>query len=359
MVTDQEIIEALRKVMDPEIGMDIVTLEMVRQVSVDASGKVTVVLALTSDTCPLANRLRTDAENAVRNVNGVASVEVQLTVMNEDERNRLIEKLKARGRPAPPKQVKLPKERVKKIIAVVSGKGGVGKSSVTAMLAVEASRSGLKVGILDADITGPSIPKMFGDIAAPTAMENRIMPGLSLGGIKIISMNLLTGAEDTAVIWRGPLVSSAIRQFYEDVDWGELDLLLVDLPPGTSDAQLTVMQLLPLDAAVVITSPQELAGMIVTKAINMAVSLDVPILGIVENMSYVKCPKCGETIRLYGESKGHLLAERFETKFFGSMPIDPGLSKACDEGRIEQYYSAEFKEIAEKVLSSASVSTST
>jgi Mrp family chromosome partitioning ATPase len=352
LVTKQEVLDVLKNVMDPELGMDIVTLEMVREVVVEGSD-VKVVLALTTDTCPLASRLRRDTEVAVKGLRGVGSVDVQLTVMNEEERNRLIEKLKAKGRPGPPSPqapTKLPKGRIKRIIAVVSGKGGVGKSSVASMLAVEASRMGLKAGVLDADITGPSIPKMFGEMVAPFAMEERIIPGMSKGGVKIISMNLLTGEEDTAVIWRGPLVSGAIRQFYTDVDWGELDCLVVDLPPGTSDAQLTVMQLLPLDGAVVVTSPQDLASMIVSKAVNMSKAMNVPIIGVIENMSHVKCPRCGEIINIYGEPKGQILAEKIGAKFLGSMPIDPSLSKACDEGKIEDYHSPEFHGIAEKVL---------
>jgi Mrp family chromosome partitioning ATPase len=349
MVTRQEVLDALRGVMDPEINMDIITLGMVRDVEIKG-GKVAVVLALTTDACPLGNRLRKDTEEAVRSLRGVTSVNVELTVMNEEERNKLIEMLKAKGRPAPPILAKLPKGRIKKIIAVLSGKGGVGKSSVASMLAVEISRRAMKVGILDADITGPSIPKMFGEMASPTVVEGKIVPGMSKNGIKVISMNLLTGEEETAVIWRGPLVSSAIRQFYTDVDWGEMDYLIVDLPPGTSDAQLTVMQLLPLDGAVVVTSPQDLASMIVSKAVNMATTMSVPILGVVENMSYVKCPRCGERINLYGKPKGRLLAEKINAKFLGSMPIDPALSTACDDGKIEDYSSPEFKEIAEKIL---------
>ncbi|MEM3485199.1 MAG: P-loop NTPase, partial [Candidatus Methanomethyliaceae archaeon] len=178
------------------------------------------------------------------------------------------------------------------------------------------------------------------------------VPPASKSGIKIISMNLITGRQEAPVIWRGPLVSSAIRQFYVDVDWGELDYLLVDLPPGTSDAQLTVMQILPLDGVVVVTSPQELANLIVSKAINMSTMLGVPILGIVENMSYVICPKCGERINLFGEPRGRILAEKINTKFLGSIPIDPELSAACDNGNIEDYSNATVQAIAETITDS-------
>jgi len=350
MVTKDEVLEALKRVMDPELGMDIVSAEMVRKINVEGDS-VSVTLALTSDTCPMANKLRNSAEKAIRSLEGVGKVNVELTVMSEEELNRLVEKVRSKGRTEQLPE-KLPKKGVKSILAVLSGKGGVGKSSIAAMLAVELSQRGLKVGVLDADITGPSIPKIFGVITPPLVKEGKIIPSASKGGIKIISMNLITGDQEAPIIWRGPLVSSAIKQFYVDVDWGELDYLIVDLPPGTSDAQLTVMQLLPVDGIVVVTSPQELAGMIVSKAVNMSQKLDVPILGVIENMSYVKCTKCGEKINLFGESKGRLLAEKINAKFLGSLPIDPALSKACDEGKIEDYKSKDFQTIAKRILAS-------
>jgi Mrp family chromosome partitioning ATPase len=348
MVTKDEVLKALKKVMDPELGMDIISAEMVRKISVE-DDSVSVTLALTSDTCPIANKLRKGVEEAIRSLKSVGKVDVELTVMSEEELNRLVEKVKSKGRTAQLPE-KLPKKGITRIIAVLSGKGGVGKSSIAAMLAVELSRKGLKVGLLDADITGPSIPKIFGLITPPLVKEGKIVPSTSKGGIKIISMNLITGDQEAPIIWRGPLVSSAIRQFYVDVDWGELDYLIVDLPPGTSDAQLTVMQLLPVDGIVVVTSPQELANMIVSKAANMSQKLDVPILGVIENMSYVRCTKCGEKINLFGESKGRLLAEKINAKFLGSLPINPALSKACDEGKIEEYQSKEFQAIAKRLL---------
>lgn len=348
MVTREEVVEALRGVVDPELNMDIVSLEMVREVSVsDATVKVTI--ALTTDACPLAGRIKSDAEKAIATIKGVDKVDVQLAVMDEAERNRLLEKLKARGGPS---QLpgKLPKRDIGRIIAVISGKGGVGKSSIASMLAVEILRRGKKVGVLDADITGPSIPKMFGEVVSPFVMEGKIIPGVSKRGVKVISMNLLTGEEEAPIIWRGPLISSAIRQFYTDVDWGQLDYLVVDMPPGTSDAQLTVMQLLPVDGVVVVTSPQELASMIVSKAVNMSQMMTVPVIGVLENMSYVKCERCGNIIRPFGESKARLLAEKINAKFLGSLPIDPALSTAADSGMIEEYSSKEFHAIADRIL---------
>ncbi len=352
MVDQNQILGLLKTVVDNELNMDIVTAGMVRSLRVDGSS-VYVNIALTSDKCPMGQKIKEEVEETIKSMEGVESVNIELSAMNADEQNALLEKLKERGSraaaPAPPE--KLPKKDIKQIIAVLSGKGGVGKSTVTSMLAVELSRRGFKVGVLDADITGPSIPKMFGVIEAPFVLEGRIIPASSKGGIKIMSMNLLLGGEEDApVIWRGPLISSAIRQFFTDVDWAELDYLVVDLPPGTSDAQLTVLQLIPVDGIVVVSSPQELASVIVGKAVTMSKRLAVPILGVIENMSYVKCPHCGVQINIFGESRGHLLADGINTKYLGALPIDPALSKACDEGKIEEYTSDAFKAVAAKLL---------
>ncbi|MGC8936140.1 MAG: Mrp/NBP35 family ATP-binding protein [Candidatus Methanomethylicaceae archaeon] len=348
MVNKDDVLEALKSVVDPELGMDIVAANMIRDVMVEGSN-VKIVIALTSDSCPLANRLKEDAEAAVKNIEGVGKVELELTTMNEDELRQLSAKIKTRSAHL---LEKLPKKGIKKIIAVVSGKGGVGKSSVTALIATTLSKKGMRVGILDADITGPSIPKIFGVDTPPFVLEGKIVPPASKNGIRIMSMNLITGRQEAPVIWRGPLVSSAIRQFYVDVDWGELDYLLVDLPPGTSDAQLTVMQILPLDGVIVVTSPQELANLIVSKAINMSMMLEIPILGIVENMSYVVCPRCGERINLFGEQRGRMLAEKINSKFLGSIPIDPALSAACDSGKIEDYSNSEVLAVADRIVDS-------
>lgn len=348
MVTKEEVIEALSSVMDPELDMNIVEMDMVRNVEISGD-TVKVTIALTTDSCPMSQRIKSDAEKAVKGVPGVKSAEVVLEVMNDEQRERLIEKMKARGGPS---QLpgKLPRKGIAKIIAVLSGKGGVGKSSIASLLAVEISRRGKKVGVLDADITGPSIPKMFGEIVSPFVMEGLIIPGVSKQGVKVISMNLLVGKEETPIIWRGPLVSSAIRQFYADVDWGTLDYLIIDLPPGTSDAQLTVMQLLPVDGVVVVTSPQELASMIVSKAVNMSQMMTVPVIGVLENMSYIKCNRCGNVLYPFGESKARIFAEKINAKFLGSLPMDPSLSAAADSGSIESYESKEFKAIADKIL---------
>ncbi|HHY39293.1 MAG TPA: Mrp/NBP35 family ATP-binding protein [Clostridia bacterium] len=219
----------------------------------------------------------------------------------------------------------------------MSGKGGVGKSSVAALLATELAKKGSRVGILDADITGPSIPKLFGIKEAPVSLPFGIIPPKTSLGIEVMSLNLFLPHEDDPVIWRGPLISGAVKQFWTDVIWGDIDYMVVDLPPGTGDAPLTVLQSLPLDGIIIVSSPQDLALMVVKKAIKMARMLNVPILGMVENMSYVRCPKCHERIEVFGPSVAGKVAAEENIRFLGSLPLDPDLSRLGDEGRIEEY----------------------
>ena len=221
---------------------------------------------------------------------------------------------------------------------------------VTGLLAVELRRHGFSVGILDADLTGASIAKIFGIKNRPSWTSAHPAPPTSRTGIKVISMGLLMDREDAALIWRGPLINNAIRQFYTDFDWGELDFLLVDLPPGTSDAPLSVFQSIPVDAAVIISSPQELAVMIVGKAINLAKIMHSPILGLVENMSYATCPDCGRKIDLFGRSKGEVASKAAGIEFLGSIPVNPMISQLCDEGKIEDFKSPEFAAIAQRLI---------
>jgi len=240
--------------------------------------------------------------------------------------------------------------RVDHVVAVMSGKGGVGKSSVAAMLAVNLRRAGKRVGLLDADITGPSIPRMFGLVKQPAMSPLGIVPPETASGIKVMSINLLLSREDEAVIWRGPLVASAIKQFWGDVYWGDLEALIIDLPPGTSDAPLTVMQSIPLSGIVLVTSPQELAGMVVRKAAKMAAGLNVPILGLVENMSHVVCPTCGARIEVFGPSNAEHTLQLAGIPFLGRIPIDPHLAACCDAGEIERYESEAIAAIVEQVV---------
>lgn len=235
---------------------------------------------------------------------------------------------------------KNPFNQVKNVIAVMSGKGGVGKSTVSALTAVNLVKKGKLVGILDADITGPSIPKMFGIHRRALANENiGIWPVRSRMGIEIISMNFFLEDEASPVIWRGPLIANTVKQLWNDIAWGDLDYLIVDLPPGTGDVPLTVMQSLPVKGIIMVTSPQELVGLIVKKAIHMAETMQVPILGIIENMSYVTCPHCGEKFELFGKSSVADAAAEMGLKYLGALPLDRELVKLCDEGKVENYSS--------------------
>jgi hybrid cluster-associated redox disulfide protein len=236
-----------------------------------------------------------------------------------------------------------PNRKIKQVIAIMSGKGGVGKSLVTGLLAVSLRRQGQRVGILDGDITGPSIARMFGTKGSPTkSASGGIEPLRSKGGIKVMSMNMFLEKESDPVVWRGPMVSSAIKQFYSDVDWGELDYLLVDLPPGTSDAPMTVMQALPVDGVIIVSSPQMLANMIVMKCIHMVQQLKGIIVGVVENMAYFETPS-GERYEIFGPSNGTELVSMTGAPLLGQLPIDPNLTTLCDAGRVEEYYSEAYE----------------
>lgn len=238
---------------------------------------------------------------------------------------------------------------VKHVIGIVSGKGGVGKSFVTASLANRMAAKGYKVGILDADITGPSIPKMYGLKGAANADDNGIYPMETRNGIKVISINLLLPTEETPVIWRGPILANMVKQFWTDVIWGDLDYLFVDMPPGTGDVPLTVFQSLPVDGVVIVTSPQDLVRMIVKKAYNMAEMMKVPVLGIVENYSYVKCPDCGKEIKVFGESHIDEIAAELKVPVVGKMPIDAEFAQKADAGVFHEIVNA-YVEAADAVL---------
>lgn len=226
---------------------------------------------------------------------------------------------------------------IKHVYAIMSGKGGVGKSSTTASLATAMAKRGYKVGIMDADITGPSIPTAFGVHARAEGSELGIYPAVTRTGVEIMSLNLLTANETDPVIWRGPVIAGAVKQFWTDVIWGELDYLFVDMPPGTGDVPLTVFQSLPVDGIIVVTSPQDLVSMIVTKAVKMAEMMKIPVLGLVENYSYFKCPDCGKEHSIFGQSRIDKVAGELGLRVLARLPIDPGVAAACDAGRIEDY----------------------
>lgn len=227
---------------------------------------------------------------------------------------------------------------IKHVIGVVSGKGGVGKSLVSGLLATELSRRGAKVGILDADITGPSIPKMFGlshERIMADGERQLMIPVTTAGGIQVVSTNLVLDHETDPVLWRGPVLMGVLKQFWEETEWGEIDYLIVDMPPGTGDIALTVYQQVPVDGIVIVTSPQDLVQMVVAKAVNMARQMDIPVLGLIENMSYITCPDCGRKIEVFGPSKVAESAKEYDLDVLAQLPIDPALAAACDEGKIE------------------------
>ena len=228
-----------------------------------------------------------------------------------------------------------PKSHVKKVIAVVSGKGGVGKSTVTAMLAVAAARAGKRVGVLDADITGPSAPTAFGVTECQGANEDGLYPALSRGGIQIMSINLLLDNPDDPVVWRGPVIAGAVKQFWTDVIWEDVDYLFVDMPPGTGDVPLTVFQSLPVDGIIIVTSPQDLVSMIVSKAVKMANMMHIPVLGFVENYAYLQCPDCGKRIEVFGKSHLDKVAADFGLPVLARLPIDPAIAESYDNGLME------------------------
>lgn len=226
---------------------------------------------------------------------------------------------------------------VKKVIGVVSGKGGVGKSLVTSLLAVQMAKKGYKTAVLDADITGPSIPRAFGIHTRPESAEEGLKPVVSSKGIEIMSTNLILEHDTDPVVWRGPVIANMVKQFWSEVYWGEVDYMFVDMPPGTGDVPLTVYQSLPVDSIVIVTSPQELVQMIVEKAVRMADLMKVKVAGIVENMSYLECPDCGKRMEIFGESKVEEMAARYELDTYAKIPVDPQIAKLCDEGKIEAF----------------------
>ena len=361
LIDKNSVVNSLRGVLDPEIGISIVDRNMVRNVSIEGS-HVKVTIALTVAHCPLAKTLQTDVEKALKKSDEIKSVTVETTAMSKTELNDLRTSLQSRAAQPPPGQGngsgggpgpgidRLGKRELRNIIAIASGKGGVGKSFVTSMLAVQLRRLGYEVGVLDADLTGPSIAKVFGLSERPSkSPSGRITPIKTRTGIKVMSINLVLDDPEMPVIWRGPIVNSVIRQLYWDVDWGSLHYLLIDLPPGTSDAPLTVLQSLPLDGVIIVSSPQELASLIVTKAVNMVKKMNAQLLGLVENMSYLACPHCGEAIKVFGEPQGERLAKQLSVNFLGSIPLDPVIARLSDHGQIEDYSAPVIQTLADEL----------
>ena len=313
-LTESAVMEALGTVQEPELGRDIVTLNMVKDVAIDGT-RVAFTMELTTPACPLKDEIEANAKRALE---ALGAQEVAITW------NAMVR----RAAPAGTTQL-LPD--VKNIIAVASGKGGVGKTTVAVNLAVSLAADGAKVGLLDADITGPNIPLMLGVEGRPSASsDNKITP-LERYGVKVISIQFFV-AEGQPIVWRGPLVGGAIQQFLRDVAWGDLDYLVVDLPPGTSDAQLTLAQAVPLAGAVLVTTPQDVALLDVEKALAMFKRLSVPVLGVVENMSAFICPHCGEATEIFGRGGGEKFARDHGLEYLGGVPIDVKVRQGGDVG---------------------------
>ncbi len=363
MVSNDEVMASLKDVIDPELHISIVNLQMVKGVEIQGS-TVKVLIALTVGGCPLSKTISNDVEKAVTKLPGVKTVNVETTVMTKEELGQLRAKIQGQmaaaqaqkpGSTMPPGINRLERKGIRNVLAIMSGKGGVGKSFVTAFLAVELTRLGYKVGILDADITGPSIAKMFG-LKGPlfVTADKHVLPAVTRTGIKVVSMNLILEEPQMPVIVRGPIINSVIRQMFQDIEWGELHFLLTDLPPGTSDAPLTVFQSLPLQGGIVVSTPQDLALMVVAKAINMAKTLSeqlnaVKILGLIENMSYVICPHCGERMEVFGRGKAPEAAKKAGIPFLGAIPIDPNIARLADEGKIEDYSNPLFEDVTRAI----------
>lgn len=326
MSAEEQVRESLGQVLVPGIMRSVVRMNLVRDVEVK-DGRAKVVLASAGIPAQSQDWVRDKVIAAIHEV-----PEIKETIVDFVE--------------AKPKEL----NQIEHIIAVMSGKGGVGKSLVAALLASCFAREGKDVGVLDADVTGPSIPKMFGLNDRPSGSEAGLLPILSKYGIEVMSMNLLLPSEDEAVIWRGPLMSKVITQFWEDVLWGKLDYLVLDLPPGTGDIPLTVMQTLPLYGVIDVFTPQDLTAMIVMKAVKMARKMNVRVLGVVENMSYLLLPETGKVMEVFGRSKGEEMAKAAGVPLLGRIPIDPELARLCDQGEIEKYRSDAISEIFANVM---------
>jgi len=314
-LTRERVLEALRPVQDPELHRSLVDLGMIKEVTIEGAS-VRVQVELTTPACPLRERIREDVERAVRALPGVQTVEVGFS-----------SRVRAAGTGLPDRQ---PIPGVKNTIAVASGKGGVGKSTVAVNLAVALAQEGATVGLLDADVYGPSIPLMLGAEEQPGLIDNKIIPGRAYG-IAVMSVGYILDPEK-ALIWRGPLVSQLIRQFLSDVQWGDLDYLVIDLPPGTGDVQLTLVQTIPLSGAIIVTTPQDVALADAIKGLQMFREVKTLVLGIVENMSYFVCPHCGHVAEIFGSGGGERVANKYGVPLLGQIPIDPAVREGGDRG---------------------------
>lgn len=314
-INEENVLNALRSVMDPDLNRDVVSLGFIKELKIDG-GNVSFKLELTTPACPLKAQLKAASEGAVKSISGVAAVNVDVTSRVTAHR------VEAKGNLLP---------GVKNIVAVSSAKGGVGKSTVSVNIAVALAKTGARVGLLDTDIYGPSIPIMMGVTEKPEIRGEKMLP-IEKFGVQLMSIGFLI-PDDKALIWRGPMVMKAVEQLLADVEWGELDYLLIDLPPGTGDVQLTLVQKVPLSGAVIVTTPQDVALLDAVRGINMFRKVEVPILGIIENMSFFQCPHCGERTDIFSHGGGAAAAKKQDVPFLGELPIDPMVRAGGDSGR--------------------------
>jgi ATP-binding protein involved in chromosome partitioning len=315
MVTVDQVLSSLKKVVDPELHKDIVSMGMIKDLVI-TDGKVTFTLELTTPACPFNDDIEQDVRTAISSI-GVADLDLRITARVMEGRAISMDEL-------------IPD--VKNIIAVASGKGGVGKTTIAVNLALALARSGAKTGLLDADVYGPSVPLMLGAEEAPQVLNNKIQPP-TVEGIKVISMGFFYEQSQQAGIYRGPIVSGIVKQFLTDVQWGSLDYLIIDLPPGTGDAPLTMAQTIPVTGIIIVTTPQDVAMNVAVKALGMFSKLNVPIVGVIENMSYFQCPHCSERINIFGEGGGRKISEKFDIPFLGEIPLFPQIMEGSDKGK--------------------------
>lgn len=315
MVSLEQVLGSLSTVVDPELHKDIVSMGMIKDLVINGD-KVGFTLELTTPACPFNSDIEEGVRGALKEL-GVKDLELKVTARVMEGRAVSMDEL-------------LP--GVKNILAVASGKGGVGKTTVSVNLAISLAKTGAKVGLLDADVYGPSVPLMFGLKDAPQVVNNKMEPVVS-EGVKIISMGFFYEQSQQAGIYRGPIVSGIVKQFLTDVNWGELDYLIIDLPPGTGDAPLTLAQTIPITGIIIVTTPQDVAMNVAVKAIGMFNKLNIPIVGVIENMSYLNCPHCNNTIPIFGEGGGQRVSDKFNVPFVGQIPLHPQIMEASDSGR--------------------------
>ncbi|MEJ7641357.1 MAG: Mrp/NBP35 family ATP-binding protein [Candidatus Nitrosocosmicus sp.] len=334
MVTVDQVITALKSVKDPEIHKDIVSMGMIKDISINED-KLAFTLELTTPACPFNSEIEQDVRNSVSTL-GIKNLDLKVTARVVEGRSISMDQL-------------LP--NVKNIVAVASGKGGVGKTTVSVNLALALAKTGAKVGILDADIYGPSVPLMLGLKESPEVFDNKIQPPIT-ENVKVMSMGFFYEQSQQAGIYRGPIISGIVKQFITDVNWEELDYLIIDLPPGTGDAPLTMAQTIPITGILIVTTPQDVAMNVAVKSIGMFNKLNIPIIGVIENMSYLDCPNCHEKINIFGKGGGQKISEQFNIPFIGEIPLSPQIMQGSDMGKSiiisepESEYSKAFYKIA-------------